>query len=177
MRRALFLLACVTIGMMVFLQLRVDGSGFTSDPKEIEEIDRRLSLQGKSMREITIREANLFHKQFVETCMENLPREITLQYIGNLGADNGRHKQRILTDEVTAVLHWNVQDHSVRFSFWISTMETKDTLARCSIEKPDIFVNVDFVDGDRSVNQKLPELGNQSVKDVLYYLNLPRAKE
>lgn len=153
------------------------GGGFTDDPRMIQELERLDAQQRKSMQEITIRVANLFHKRFIDTCMEALPREVTLQYVGLLGTDNGRLKVRVLTDDVRGSLKWYVHADVVIFDMWISTMRTKETVAKCVIEKQDIFVNVLFVDGKRGLDDALTELGGRSVRRILSLLEGRRVKE
>ncbi len=152
------------------------GGGFTDDPQEIKEIERQVDQQQRSMRQITIREANLIHKWFIERCMDELPRAVTVQYVGLLGTDDGRLKTRVVTDDVGGSLGWHVQADLVMFGFWISTMPTKDTVAKCSVETKDIFVNVSFVDGNRGIDAKLQELGGHSVKDILLRIEKGNAK-
>ncbi|MHC4400307.1 MAG: hypothetical protein ACYTG0_11585 [Planctomycetota bacterium] len=52
-------------------------------------------------RRITIREANLFHRHFIDTCMEVMPRNVTLGYSGILATDDGRHPARVYGIEFT----------------------------------------------------------------------------
>jgi hypothetical protein len=170
-----FILGFVAVSCSVLLHLNVNGSGFTNDPEEIKEIEQRAALMDKSMRQITIREANLFHKRFVETCMDHLPRNVSLHYHGELATDDGRRKQRIITDEVIA-LNWQVEDTVGLFCFWISTMPTKKTAAKCSIENRYNFVKVYFLMENKSVDEKLPRLGNQSVREILAHLEKGRAE-
>ncbi len=40
--------------------------------------------------------------------MDELPQEVTIQYAGILGTDNGRHKLRVVTDDVGGSLDWHV---------------------------------------------------------------------
>jgi hypothetical protein len=53
---------------------------------------------------------------------------------------------------------------------WISTMRTKETVVKCSIEDRDVFVNVLGIDGRRGLDENLPELGGRSVKKLLSLL-------
>lgn len=187
MKRSSFVLALALVATPLFHSLTADeipnlfnsGGGFTDDPQEIKEIERLVAQQLRSMRQITIREANLFHRRFIEVCMKELPRTVTIQYVGLLGTDNGRKKVRIHTDanDVGGSLDWHVQGDLVIFDMRISTMRTKETVAKCEIEGKDIFVNVQFVDGKRGLDDELVELGGRSVKEILLLLERGSVKE
>jgi hypothetical protein len=131
--------------------------------------NERLLLEQRfsDARRITIRQANLFHRRFIEACMKSLPVEVHALYAGNLGYDNGRLKLRV-NDEIGHPLGWDVAKRSIGlFSIWISTKETSQTLAKCNIEGRDLYVNVDSVKDNRSVDEKSTELDDQSVRDVV----------
>jgi hypothetical protein len=87
-----------------------------------------------------------------------------------LGTDSGRLGQRFDDPEVTPLLEWDVHRGVVIFSLRISTRRTKETLVKCRVDEKDLFVSVPFVDDDRSVDAKLPELGGKSVREVLQFL-------
>jgi hypothetical protein len=129
-------------------------------------------------RRITIRQANLFHRHFIDACMGAMPEDVKLSYGGVLAAENGRETLKV---ELTIVnlgdtLHWRLASSFGIFSVWISTERTKQTLAKCNLEGQDIFVNVDFVRDSRSVDDKLPELGGRSVREVLSNIEKPGPK-
>lgn len=63
------------------------------------------------------------------------------------------------------------------FGFWISTARTNSTVALCDVEGTKLFLNVDFVAGFRSVDDKLPQLGGRTVRETLRLLERPRAEE
>ena len=51
-------------------------------------------------------------------------------------------------------------------------MQTKETVVKCSIENRDLFVNVLGINGGRGLDEKLPELGGHSVKQLLSLLEI-----
>ena len=53
------------------------------------------TLQEADQRRITIREANLFHRQFLNTCMKTIPGILVFEYSGVLATDDGRHPPRV----------------------------------------------------------------------------------
>lgn len=185
MRRVSISVALLLLAMLAFHRLAADegsllfnsSGGFTADPRMIKELDRLVSQQQQSMRYITIRDANLFHKRFIDRCMGQLPDEVTIEYVGLLGTDNGRRKTRIVTDDVLGALSWHVQTDLVIFDMWISTMRTKETVVKCSIENRDVFVNVLGIDDGRGLDEKLPELGGHSVTELLSLLEIDTPKK
>jgi hypothetical protein len=83
---------------------------------------------------------------------------------------------RVVTDDVLGSLSWHVQADLVIFDMWISTMRTKETVVKYSIENRDLFVNVLGIDGGRGLDEKLPELGGHSVKGLLSLLEIDTQK-
>ncbi len=136
-----------------------------------------LKQQQADQRQITIREANLFHRHFIDTCMTILPREITLHYSGLVATDHGRLHFQGVSQEINVgdPLRWGVADKDRLgvFDVWISTQRTKQTLAKCTLEGRQLFVNVDFVGFGHGVDDKLPALGGQSVREVLANIEKP----
>lgn len=104
-------------------------------PVFVEELppDIRALIEQRQadQRRITIREANLFHRHFIDTCMEVMPQEVTLGYDGLLATDNGRHPLRTFGNVIDLgwPVHWGVgRDLLGVFGLWISTQPTKQTL-------------------------------------------------
>jgi hypothetical protein len=61
---------------------RAASGGFVKElPPEIAAM---LKPQAEDQRRISIRDANLFHHHFIDTCMEAMPREVTVGYGGLL---------------------------------------------------------------------------------------------
>ena len=148
------------------IQHEPDTGPFTresADPEQEQQIKA-------DSRAISIRLANLFHYKFVTSCMQHIPDNLQVQYGGHLGTDSGRLGQRFNDSEVTLFLEWDVHGDLVVFSFRISTKPTKHTLAKCQVDNTELFVEANFVDKNRPVDEKLPELGGLSVKEVLLYL-------
>lgn len=128
-------------------------------------------------RLISIWEVNEIHRRFVSRCMKDLPQEVTVQYIGRLGTDNGRLKVKVLEEtesQATGLpLSWDVVRDVVVFQFWISTKRTTETVAQCQIDGRPLHVNVSFVDENRDVQAPITALGGASVKGVLQKLASP----
>jgi hypothetical protein len=141
------------------------------------EAERLIAQDQADQRRITIRQANLFHARFIETVMDDLPRNVTVRYVGLLATDHGRGSLRA-PGGIGIPLGWHVQDETlVRFSFWISTKPTTETITKTMIEGQELFVNVDQVDGNRGVDTPLPELGGLSVRNTLAKLHEPWPKK
>ena len=118
-------------------------------------------------KNISIGAATMFHHKFIERCMPALPEEVELQYDGPLRSDSGRNKFGVEGGGIELALRWSVVADLGYFSFWLSTTKTPLTAVTCRIDKQDLFVNVDFVDSNRGIDEVLPELGKQSVRQVL----------
>jgi hypothetical protein len=127
---------------------------------------RWFEQQESDANRITAHQLNLFHRRFIDKCMSAIPERFEVQYLGLLGTDNGRHRQNI-KDHLGLPLHWAVQDHVRLFTVWISTKPTEITVAKCILDDVTVYVNVGFVDEDRSPLEKLPELNGRSVRDIL----------
>ncbi len=131
------------------------------------EVFAKSRLIEEDERRITIREANLFHRHFIDTCMTVLPREVTFGNDGLLATDNGRHSlnprprgQIYIANPLSSGAA--DADQLGIFGFWISTRQTTQTIAHCVLEGRQLFLNVDYVKDGRSVDDKLPALGGQS---------------
>lgn len=119
---------------------------------------------------ITVQQLNLFHGLIVKHCMPALPDAAKLQYSGLVGTDDGRHAQRIeknLGDHTT----WRVQRNVVLFSLVPTTRKMPGSAAKCKVGEQELFVNVPFVDKNRTIDAKLPDLGDQSIREVIALLD------
>jgi hypothetical protein len=142
--------------------------GATADPV-------LMKLMDEEERKITIRQANLFHREFMARCVDDLPLDVGFQYRGPLTVGSSRKGQRV-EGEPAGVLEWCVYRNVVLFSFWISTVRTHQTVAKRRIEGTAIFVNISFTDENRSLDEAFPELGGRSVRDVVSRLEGDRCK-
>ncbi len=150
-------------------------SRFGADaPSELAAYSKQRAVD---QRQLTIREANLFHRHFIDTCMKAMPIHTTLSYDGLVATDNGRLPLQLVSEEINVgdPLRWGVGggDGFGLFEFWISTQRTKQTLAKCTLEGRQLFVNVDFVGFGHGIDDKLPALGGQSVREVLANIEKP----
>ena len=125
-----------------------------------------MKLEREAERKISIRQANLFHREFMSRCVDDLPLDVGFWYQGPLFTGSSRKGQRV-QGEPAGILTWVVHRNVVLFSLWISTVRTSQTVSKCKIEGKDIFVNVDFVDKFRSLDEAFPELGGRSVRAVV----------
>jgi len=147
-----------------FLSEEVDEEGI---PVSQAVIDARL----KTARSLTIYEINVFHARFIDECMEGLEldEKILLKYHGMLnkrGAD--REKLQVVEPrDFAGSVCWTVTKDGVLFRFWISLEKQSDTVTDCKIGDRVVYVNVEFVNRLRTVEEKLPELGNRSIKELL----------
>jgi len=121
-------------------------------------------------RRFTIRQVNLFYYHFVHRCvMEGLPDDVLCQYIGLLGTEIGWRRGQRVMDSIGLPLSWSVYKDGgvVIFEVGITTKPTPKTVAKCCIEGQEMYLNVLHVNKDRDVDEKLPELGGRSVREVL----------
>jgi hypothetical protein len=127
-------------------------------------------------KQISAWEVNEVHRRFISLCMQELPDEVTLHYLGTVVTDNGRLKQRVEHPHghnIGALLSWHVVRDLVLFEFSISTTKSEGTVSQCTIEGRTLYVNVSFVDKNRDIKVPLPELGGVSVQDVVRKLAAP----
>ena len=144
-------------------------------PSDIEELDR---VERRSADQISVATAGMLHKLFIDRCIGILPENARLQYLGVMALDDGRAKQQVHDSGASYANHWNVDATPVAFSFWLSIEPTKQTVCKTVVNKQTLHVNVDFVDGNKGVDAKLPQLGKLSVREVLKMLeNEPEKKE
>jgi hypothetical protein len=147
-------------------------TGSVDDERELEDVRKQMQADE---RRITIRQANLFQYRFVDQCMEGLPEGVTVEYAGVLRTLNAQTGQRVM-NQIGDPLRWDIVKDVVVFSLWTSTEPTKQTLAKCSIEGLELFVNVDFVDEKRGIDEKMPELGRRSIREVVSKIAQPPAR-
>jgi hypothetical protein len=123
-------------------------------------------------RRITIRQISLFHYRFLEA-IDRCAETVSAQYCGILYWGTAHPKQKV-EDNLGDVLGWHVFKDGVGiFSLWISTQRTAETVAKCAIEGQVFFVNVTSVSNNRSVDDRMPELGGHSVREVLANIEKP----
>jgi hypothetical protein len=134
-------------------------TGGTNDPE-------LMKLKREAERKISIRQANLFHREFMSRCVDDLPLDVGFWYQGPLFTGSSRTGLRVL-GEPACILEWVVHRNVVLFSLWISTVRTSQTVSKCKIEGKNIFVNVSFVDEFRSLDEAFPELGGRSIREVV----------
>lgn len=134
--------------------------------KEDPDADKLFRVYQQQEQEITLMKATLFHELLLERCTDVLPDSVQIQYGGPLHSESQRRGQ-VVHQPPPDVLDWNIYHSKVIFSVWISTIRTKKTVVKCKVQDEDLFVNVTFVDEGRSVDAKLEELGDKSVKEIL----------
>lgn len=175
----------MAIGMSGLIPIAAEGAGIPAEKNATRsgfvaqltpEESQLVNDQMAAAREVSVLQANIIHARFLDRCLEPLPEGVALGYGGMLCREGSRTGQRIVGSFGSPV-EWDVHKNIAVFSFWVSTRRTKDTLATCSIEGKDIFVNVSFVDENRSVDAKLPELGGRSVREVVSAIERPSAEE
>jgi hypothetical protein len=146
----------------------------------IADVQRQLvDDQGR----VTIRQANLLHRHFLQEVYEPLRRPMAigadlatyglmLHYEGLLTQVN-KSELRIPND-VGSPLEWLVaRDGRGVFRITVTTVKTKFTLAKCSIEGREFYANVLWVTDFHTVDDKLRELDNQSVRVILARIDVP----
>lgn len=127
---------------------------------------------------LSIRQVNLFHYKFVTTSMTKIPDELMVRYLGPLGRHSGRLGPAAKPPQEADFLSWQVhKDDTPVFTFRLSTQRNKDTLTQCRVDNRNLFVSATFIAGNRSVDDKLPELEGRSIREVLKYLEIERPKE
>ena len=139
----------------------------TADETADDELDEDFqALRDKDAERITVGQVSHFHMLFIERCLDKLPQDVAFQYAGPLVTEGSRRGQRV-HGPPAGILEWNVQHGVVIFSVWISSIRTTHTVVAFPVGETELFTNVSFVDENRSIDEKLPKLGDRSVKEVL----------
>lgn len=138
-----------------------------NDTVENRAID---DLRKRDLGRITLRQITGFHNSLVSLCGSKLPKDVRIRYLGSLAY--GRENLKILGQEDGLALDWSVEKSVRFFTLWVSTERTNQTLTSRKVECVEFFVNVDFVDEFRSVDEKMPELGGRSVRELLSFLSV-----
>jgi hypothetical protein len=134
--------------------------------------EQKSTIYEESCQTIKLVTANLFQERFVDRCLKNLPNELHLQYGGFLTKYTSPGSKLEGEAENSSIV-WTVytdRGPTSCFNFWLSTRPTDETVQHVKIKSDDLYLNVDFVDENRGVDAKLPQLGNRSVRDVLKLL-------
>lgn len=143
--------------------------------EKYDTVERRASVRQmrRDLDRISLGTASRFHRRLIRTFERELPKDVEVAYMGPLYAEGSHPSQRILGQDFTLALFWRVQKNVGIFSFWISTARTETTVATSEIDGVKLFLNVQGVDGNRSVNEPLEDLGGKSVKQALMLLEPP----
>ncbi len=127
-------------------------------------------VRDDAQRHISVLTLNLFHERVVDQCMGEMPEGTKLQYCGIAAIDKGQRRTGYKNSGDVSTVDWHVGNWLAAFRFWISREKTSQTVVKVRVNDEDIYVNVNFVDENRSIDAKLPQLGNRSVRDVLKLL-------
>lgn len=148
-------------------------SAFSQPPKGAAQPDAK-----RFANQVTVATLNRFHLALVARMMLNMPPDLnlTVQYQGLVGIDNGRQTGIRLHGSIGSPLEWSVFDENFGvFTIAMSPQRTADTVCTCRMENQIVFVSVSFIRDHETVNAKaldevLPELGKRSVRDVVRLL-------
>lgn len=157
--------------------VRQEESGET--PAHLSEahdtIERRAVLRRmrRDLDRISLGTASRFHRRAIRTFERTLPKDVEVAYWGPLALDRSHPSLRVHGGGFTSALEWAVQKDIVLFTFWISTARAESTAAVSQVNGTNLYLNVSHVDGGRSVNQPLEELGGLSVVQALKLLESP----
>lgn len=147
--------------------------------EEYDTVERRAVIRQmrRDLDRISLGTASRFHRRLIRIFERELPKDVDVAYMGPLYVEGSHPSQRILGQGFTLALFWRVQKSVGVFSFWISTARTQATAATCEIDGVKLFLNVQGVGGNRSVNEPLAELGGKSAKEALELLQTPPPPE
>jgi hypothetical protein len=134
--------------------------------------EHKSKIYEESCQKIKLLTANLFQEHFVDHCLKDLPGDLRLKYSGYLTRYTSPGSKLDGEAENSSIM-WTVytdKGPTTCFNFWLSTRPTDETVQHVKIKSDDLYVNVDFVDENRGVDAKLPQLGNRSVRELLKQL-------
>jgi hypothetical protein len=137
----------------------------TDPPSEDENL--LCQQRARAALTFTIRELNEVHARLGAAMMPALPEPLKLEFVGNLASDNGRRRNRPRPPDRIHAIEWYVESDLVMFSFSISAQRTRQSITKLRIENRDIYLNIEYIGGLRGPDEKLPELGNQTVRSVM----------
>ena len=142
-------------------------------------------------RRVTIRQANLFHRHLIDVLIDEsifasvrppYPPPLQVRYHGSLATEgvydiDGIIEKLTLEGSIGGPLSWSIGAGGLGiFDVDLTTAKTKFSLAKCSIEGQEFYANVMSVVDLHSVDDKLPQLGGKSVREVLAKIEQPLAK-
>ena len=150
-----------------------------SEPVSPASIEEKANIREESSRQITLLTANLFQERFVDRCMKGLPKDFQLIYAGYLSKYDAPWGLKVDGAASSTSTSWSAGESGqpATFNFWLSTKPTDETVQRVKIESQMLYINVDFVDGNKGVDAKLSQLGNRSVREVLKLLDDPTTND
>jgi hypothetical protein len=155
-------------------------------PSRLPNVMALRAQQAADERRITIRQANLLHRHFLNEIYEPFrsPRAVPGDITGGMQVDYGgvlRHSSesdlRIIGSSVDIgnPLEWMVccNDKAI-FQINVTTAKTKFALAKCTIEGQDFYANVIWVLDGKTVDDVV--LGKESVRQILSRIEKPLRK-
>ena len=164
-----------------FQELRASKS-----PESLPNVIAVRKQQAADERCVTIRQANLLHRHFLEEVYEPFQSWESVGREPELPGTHLRYKGMLrrtcegglrLADDVGDPLEWMFERLGEGvFTITVTTVKTKLTLAKCSIEGQDFYANVLWVFHGHTVDDRLPELGGHSVREVLARIEAPLRK-
>ncbi len=142
-------------------------------------------LRDNDSKIITIREAALFHRMIMDRCFHAYqtfdPLEEKRELHSRSPLREVRPRSLVVEGDsgVTSSLYWDIVSPKkfVIFNFWISTKRTNRSMLDVTIEGRKLFINISHVTENQSVDKKLPELDNKSVREFLSPLKSKASKE
>ena len=127
--------------------------------------------------QISIRQVTVFHKMFLDRCMKKLPAKVKLQYDGIVRETRPIEEGIDGDDGIMQSLSWDVIDSISLFSFSLSTERSNSSIVELKIDNEVLFVNIDHVVDGQSVNKKLKQLNDRSIREIFDLLKSKTKKE
>ena len=129
--------------------------------------------EAEDERHVTVRQANLIHRHFIEEVYEPYWQGddfdldgVWLHYGGILPRMNAGDPRT--PADADSPLEWQLMcGRKAVFTIAVTTVKTKFTLAKFTIEGKEFYANVPWVADGRSVYDDLPELGESAQRAVI----------
>ncbi len=121
----------------------------------------------RDIERISIATVSRFHDMVVSKCLAELPGDLNLQNCGPIGTYTYARGQRLEGDPAWNCLTWQVNNDLGVFGFKVSLRKTAASVVDLQLDAHRLFVSVDSIQNGKDLDDRLPDLGGLSIRQVL----------